>query len=165
MTLYVGPYLGPGRTRLVPADPQAIRLRYAGSDIAVDFESCLSAGESRSDTLYFSVEHDGALFGQILLHDIDTDRGTALAAYHLLDPGSRSRGVGTEALMLLLDYAREHTGLERLAVLIGSDNEPSRRIAEKCGFEFRGASPGDPHLVVYGIDLQTPRGRADGAAR
>jgi RimJ/RimL family protein N-acetyltransferase len=156
MTLYAGSSLGPGRTRLAAADPAAVRRRYSASDIAVDFESCLSAGETRSDTLYFSVEQDGALFGQILLHDIDPVRGTALVAYHILDPGSRSRGVGTEALMLLLGYAREQTGLRRLAVLIGSDNEPSRRIAEKCGFEFRGTSPADPGLVVYETDLQIP---------
>jgi RimJ/RimL family protein N-acetyltransferase len=153
VSLYVGSRIGAGRTRLAAADPAQVRRRYSASDIAIDFESCLSAGESRTDTLYFSVEHDGALFGQILLHDIDPGGGTALVAYHLLDPGSRSRGVGTEALMLLLEYAREHTGLKMLSVLIGSQNEPSRRIAEKCGFELRGISDADPRLGESGIDL------------
>jgi RimJ/RimL family protein N-acetyltransferase len=48
------------------------------------------------------------------------------------------RGVVTEAVMAMADYAFAHTGVVRLEILSDCENLPSRRVAERCGFALEG---------------------------
>jgi RimJ/RimL family protein N-acetyltransferase len=51
---------------------------------------------------------------------------------------ARGRGIATRALRLVTDYALGEVGLERVQLLIATDNEPSLRVAERCGYRREG---------------------------
>lgn len=93
---------------------------------------------------YFSVFHGERLVGQILLHDIDTPAQEALVAYHLFHTSDRGQGIGTRMLVLLKQYIAEETNLKKVLIITSRDNPASQRIAQKCGFEYIGASREDP---------------------
>jgi methylated-DNA-protein-cysteine methyltransferase-like protein len=148
MTFYSGPDLVAGDVRIGLADPNEMRLACMDSDAREDFESCLASAEARDDVLYFSIRLDGRLVGQILLHDMAGDGSDALVAYHLLNPGCGNAGVATAALELLIRYVEANRIAERITAVSESGNAASRRVAEKCGFVFRGISPLGTGLMV-----------------
>jgi RimJ/RimL family protein N-acetyltransferase len=90
------------------------------------------AAEERDDVVLLEIAVDGKPVGQIFLHDIDEQRGESLVGYHLLAE-HRRRGIGTKALRLLIDHAREETSLETLVIITSGDNDASRRVAERAG--------------------------------
>jgi RimJ/RimL family protein N-acetyltransferase len=49
------------------------------------------------------------------------------------------RGYGTEAVRAMIDHAFTATNLEALAASCRVTNVPSRRVLEKCGFQWTGA--------------------------
>lgn len=52
--------------------------------------------------------------------------------------GNRDQGVGTEAIRLLLDYAFEERGLNRVGLSVFDFNEPAISTYEKIGFAHEG---------------------------
>jgi RimJ/RimL family protein N-acetyltransferase len=57
---------------------------------------------------------------------------------YMLAPGARGRGVATDALRQLSDWAFGTLGACRLQLLISVDNQPSSRVAERAGFTLEG---------------------------
>jgi len=166
--LYEGPDLSSGPVSIGRADPAEMRAEYPFSDISADLESCLGSAETRTDVLYFAIRRDGSLVGHILLHGLDPAAGRASVAYHLSRPESRNRGTGTAALGLLLANIDRLAPVSTLEMVSERTNEASRRIAEKCGFEYCGPSPEDGSLVLYewrGRDEGSVGGEAVGACR
>ena len=53
-------------------------------------------------------------------------------------PAARGRGVATEALRLLAEWAIETLGLGRLQVFVAPENVPALRLAESAGFRREG---------------------------
>jgi RimJ/RimL family protein N-acetyltransferase len=51
---------------------------------------------------------------------------------------ARGRGIATRALRIVTDYALGEVGLARVQLLIGSENTPSIRVAERCGYHREG---------------------------
>ena len=49
-----------------------------------------------------------------------------------------SRGLTAEACRALIDWAMRTLGVRRLTLWAGRDNKPSRRLADKLGFEHLG---------------------------
>jgi RimJ/RimL family protein N-acetyltransferase len=64
---------------------------------------------------------------------IDSEARTAELGY-VVAPRARGRGVATEALRLLTGWAFSTLDALRLELLIGSENAPSKRVAERCGY-------------------------------
>jgi RimJ/RimL family protein N-acetyltransferase len=56
---------------------------------------------------------------------------------YILAPAARGRGVATEALRLLTQWAFAR-GLQRVELRIDTDNAASRRVAERCGYVYEG---------------------------
>jgi RimJ/RimL family protein N-acetyltransferase len=103
---------------------------------------------------YFAVFRGETLVGQILLHDIDTIAGEALIGYHLFQACDRGQGIGTRVLDLLKQYIAAETDLKKVVIITSRDNPASQRIAEKCGFEYVGASREDPiNGMVFQWDI------------
>ena len=50
---------------------------------------------------------------------------------------ARGQGIAGRALRLVTEYALGEVGLARVVLMIQTDNEPSIRVAEKCGFAGR----------------------------
>jgi RimJ/RimL family protein N-acetyltransferase len=78
----------------------------------------------------------GRLLGSIGAHWNDT--GDVAEIGYWLRADARGRGVTTRALALIAGWALEREGVARLQLRADTENEPSRRVAERAGFTFEG---------------------------
>jgi RimJ/RimL family protein N-acetyltransferase len=83
----------------------------------------------------FAIEHQDALIGVVGVERRD-DGGYGIG-YWLGEPWW-GRGLMTEAVGRVVDFARAELGFERLRSDYFADNPASRRIQEKCGFRITG---------------------------
>ena len=83
------------------------------------------------------VDGDERLLGLAVVPRIDMDARTAELGY-VASPGARGRGVATEALRLLTAWAFGHLDALRLELLIGAENEASKRVARRNGYVREG---------------------------
>jgi [ribosomal protein S5]-alanine N-acetyltransferase len=60
--------------------------------------------------------------------------------YRLFDTGNSGRGIMTEALMLCTYLLFIWLPIHRLELKIMPDNSGSKRVAEKCGYQFEGVA-------------------------
>jgi len=81
-------------------------------------------------------EDDGEFLGIAVAPQIDRAARTAELGYVVV-PAARGRGVASEALGLLTDWAFA-LGMERLELLISIENEASKRVAARCGYVREG---------------------------
>jgi RimJ/RimL family protein N-acetyltransferase len=63
-------------------------------------------------------------------------------SYQLYDDRFAGKGYVTEAVQLLVDYLFAVKKQDRIHLVIVPENTPSRRIAEKCGFQLEGTARG-----------------------
>ncbi len=89
---------------------------------------------------------DGKHIGFIGLHSIDwinrrATTGTVIGAKQFI-----GKGYGTDAKMLLLDYAFNSLGLRKICSRVFAFNERSVRYSEKCGYVVE-AQLKDHHFV------------------
>ncbi len=80
---------------------------------------------------------DGSFLGLALVPQVDRETRTAELGY-VVSPRARGRGVATAALGQLTEWALSSLGAERLELLISPANEPSRRVAARCGYVREG---------------------------
>lgn len=81
---------------------------------------------------------DGSYLGQLDLFRLDWKLRCGEVGMVIGLETNRGRGVGTEALGLLLRYAFCTLGLERVELTVDMDNHPARRCYEKAGFVMEG---------------------------
>jgi RimJ/RimL family protein N-acetyltransferase len=79
----------------------------------------------------------GTLLGRVALRRTDLVNGEAECSYWVL-PGSRRRGVATQATNRLAAWAFEDLGLHRLTIIHSVANERSCAVAGKAGFSLEG---------------------------
>jgi RimJ/RimL family protein N-acetyltransferase len=82
-------------------------------------------------------EADDGVVGLAVAARIDREAQTVELGY-VVSPGARGRGVATEALRLLSDWAIRELGALRLELLISDENPASQRVAERCGYVREG---------------------------
>jgi RimJ/RimL family protein N-acetyltransferase len=83
------------------------------------------------------VDGDNGVVGLALAPRIDREARTAELGYVVM-PEARGRGVATEALRMLTDWAFAELGCLRLELLIAMGNDGSKRVAERCGYVREG---------------------------
>ncbi len=81
---------------------------------------------------------DEKLLGFIDLYDFNPKNNRAGVGIIVLDSQNRNKGVGTEALKLLVDYAFANLNLHQLYANISEDNHPSIKLFTNLGFEKSG---------------------------
>lgn len=87
----------------------------------------------RDGQLRLMLEEDGALLGCIDLFDFDArNRKAAIGMY--VSPEARGRGIGHEAVRLLLDYAFGFLHLRMVYAIIAVSNTSCSHIYESHGF-------------------------------
>jgi len=79
----------------------------------------------------------GNTCGAIDLFDFDPHHRRAALGI-LIEEGSRGKGFGTEAIQLVIDYARDILNLHQLHCTIDFDNVRSLQLFQKMGFEITG---------------------------
>jgi RimJ/RimL family protein N-acetyltransferase len=79
---------------------------------------------------------DGEFLGFTGASTIDRETGTAELGY-VVAPNARGRGVATEALRLLTEWALAEV-MVRIELLISVENLASQKVAERCGYVREG---------------------------
>jgi RimJ/RimL family protein N-acetyltransferase len=83
------------------------------------------------------VDGDGEFLGVALVVRIEPEAQTVELGY-IVSPHARGRGVATEAVRLLTDWALSELDAQRIELWISVANEPSKRVAERCGYVREG---------------------------
>lgn len=95
---------------------------------------------SRDDAWEKGLEYDFVIFrqdealpsGVCGLNHIDYEVLVANMGYWVRT-GKTNRGVGTSAVLLLARFGFEELGLNRIEILVATENKPSQKVAEKAG--------------------------------
>lgn len=78
------------------------------------------------------------IIGQTGLVRIDFISRAAVFYIAILDKLFRSKGLGTEATQLVIDYAFNTLNLNRIQLHVNSENAPAVHIYKKIGFQIEG---------------------------
>jgi RimJ/RimL family protein N-acetyltransferase len=79
----------------------------------------------------------GGCVGEVVLNQ--WDEGNRSCNFRtLIGPGGQDRGLGTEALRLIVGYGFEQLGLHRISLEVYAFNPRARRVYEKAGFVAEG---------------------------
>ena len=62
--------------------------------------------------------------------------------YQVYSEEHRGKGITSQAVNLLVTYLFETKQVNRIRLIIHTDNAASRRVAEKCGFQYEGIARG-----------------------
>jgi RimJ/RimL family protein N-acetyltransferase len=123
------------------ADPEVVRL--TGSPVE-EFEPDRlrawygSRGE-QTDRLDLGIvdRASGELVGEAVLNEWDEPNRNCNFRI-LIGPAGRGRGLGTEAVRLMVGHAFEHLGLHRVSLHVLAHNPRARHVYEKAGFVAEG---------------------------
>jgi RimJ/RimL family protein N-acetyltransferase len=83
------------------------------------------------------IDGEGTFLGLGLAPSIDRTAKTVELGY-IVAPAGRGRGVATDALRRLTDWAFAELGARRIELFISVDNEASKRVAERAGYVREG---------------------------
>lgn len=96
--------------------------------------------------------------GMVTLSSLDWQNRSATHGIKLHPDCPKGKGIATDAVMTLMQYAFEEVGLHRLDGSWIDFNEPSRKLYEKCGWSVEGVKKeaiyrdGKYHdLIIVGI--------------
>ncbi len=78
---------------------------------------------------------EGVLIGTMGLHRIDHQSGVAATGAVIFDEQYRNQGYGTDAKMVLLDYAFNLLGLQLVESRVIAFNGRSAAYSQKCGYK------------------------------
>jgi RimJ/RimL family protein N-acetyltransferase len=141
-----GPQHLPGLQSLVD-DPSVRRYTRVPEPVPEDFvESWVDRyerGKLDNTRMNFAIEDvdDATFLGLALAPEMDLDERTAELGY-VLATEARGRGVATVALGQLTAWAFEEQHMIRVQLLISVANDASKRVAERCGYQFEGVLRG-----------------------
>jgi RimJ/RimL family protein N-acetyltransferase len=109
-------------------------------DDARDHFASLEPARLRGEAVQFALveqRRENDVLGSVSLYDINLEQGRAATGYWLA-PQARGRGVMSTAVRLLAHWGVRELGLARIELTCGPDNEPSQRVAARCGFVREG---------------------------
>ena len=107
---------------------------YAYAD-AEDFVTGLA--QESHETVFLITLHDGTPIGMV---GLDAGSGDAPELGYWLGFKFWKQGYGTEAARAVIDYTFETLEIERVVSAARVTNPASRRILEKCGFQWTGVA-------------------------
>jgi RimJ/RimL family protein N-acetyltransferase len=122
-------------------DPEVIRFTFPadGSFTPERLRAWYGSRAGRDDRLDLAVTDraTGELLGEVVLFEwVPEARSCTFRT--LVGPRGRGRGVGTEALGLLLRYAFEELGLHRVQLAAWADNHRALHVYRRAGFVVEG---------------------------
>jgi diamine N-acetyltransferase len=100
----------------------------------------LEGASSSSEQIVFAIYDlaDMAVVGSTNLFHIDHRHQCCELGIAILDPERRGRGIGTEAVRLVTDYAFHGLGMHNVQLTTYAYNHAGRRAYEKAGFREYG---------------------------
>jgi RimJ/RimL family protein N-acetyltransferase len=111
--------------------------------------------QHQDDVEIFGVRlhEDDRLIGSCQLNRIDRKAGTCQLQIRIGEPAGRDRGLGTEAVRLLLRHAFEDLGLARVTLDVFATNRRAIRVYEKAGFSLVGVRRRDALIEGERVDV------------
>jgi RimJ/RimL family protein N-acetyltransferase len=98
---------------------------------------------------------DDRMLGAIALQRIDWDNRSGELGYWVT-ASARGRGVAARAIGLMTGWAFSELRLGRVDAIPDLDNHASRRLLERCGFEFAGKiSERTPPAALYSMHARS----------
>lgn len=82
--------------------------------------------------------HDGTVIGDVALQGIDVQNRTCSVGIGIAKIENRGKGYGAEAIRLILGYAFDNIGMERVTASTLEINIPCQKAFEKLGFVLEG---------------------------
>jgi RimJ/RimL family protein N-acetyltransferase len=105
----------------------------------VEHESWTASIHGREDCVFFAIETAANRHvGNVWLWAIDPRHRKAEVRIIIGETQSLGRGIGSEAIQLIADYARDRLNLRRLYAYVLGTNPRAKRAFEKAGFELEG---------------------------
>jgi RimJ/RimL family protein N-acetyltransferase len=147
--MHSGKKYGKGDVSLAAPSGNAVEAVIRGNPEDAEWRTWREQAATQDDIYYFAIHLNDVVVGELFLHDIDLNAEEALLGYRIFSLNNRGRGIGRQALHLLLEFVRNEATLKRLVIITAEENLPSRRMAEHCGFELVGPAWEDPQMVVY----------------
>ncbi len=87
-----------------------------------------------SDFIFAIVKNDNTLIGNIGLHNLDYKNGTATLGIFIGDEENMSKGYGSEAIKLLINFAFNELRLHNIMLNVFDFNARAIKAYTKCGF-------------------------------
>jgi RimJ/RimL family protein N-acetyltransferase len=124
------------------ADPDVLRFTRVPepppADFALDWLAWYDAGRLEGTREGFAAFDDaGEFVGLGLAPEIDRQAREIELGY-IVRPRARGRGVATEILRLLTDWAFAEAGAMRVYLRTDVENQASQRVAERCDYHREG---------------------------
>jgi RimJ/RimL family protein N-acetyltransferase len=86
---------------------------------------------------FAALDADGRFVGLALAPEIDRE-GLEVELGYLVAPWARGRGIATDMLQQLTEWALGELGMERVYLIINVENPASERVAARCGYVREG---------------------------
>ena len=103
-----------------------------------DAKAFIQMTQQEQPHLSLAIEAEGALVGVIgVIMGTDIQRLSAEIGYWLGEP-HWGRGIATEAVRQMTDYAFDELGLMRIFALVFPYNKGSQRVLERAGYQLEG---------------------------
>lgn len=116
-------------------------------------------------SLTCAILYRGKLVGNISYNTISHALKNVEMGYWL-SQDMRGKGIVTACVRHLIDYAFDGLGMEKVQISAAADNQPSRKVCERLGFDLEGIITRNENLngrvvdhAVYGL---TPLNRPQG---
>lgn len=107
------------------------------------------ADKRMSDQVFTIADENLEPIGICGLHRIDWISRRATFGIAIYAKDRWSKGYGTEALMLLLNYAFSRLNLHKVRLEVYAHNARARKVYERCGFKETGVEP--EHVFKDGV--------------
>jgi RimJ/RimL family protein N-acetyltransferase len=98
---------------------------------------------------YVIASLQGAYLGQIDIMAIDWKRGIGILGIVIAKPSNLGKGIGREAISLLLNHGFGRMGLRKIELSVYAFNQRGIRCYQSCGFIQEGSLRG--HALRHGV--------------
>lgn len=105
--------------------------------------------QKEKQRLPFAIMLNDKPVGEVLLKNIDHDKGECTLSIHLQNDSVKNKGIGTAAEKLMVAYAFEQLNMKTVHADSILKNKRSQRVLEKVGFSFINQ---DEEFVYYRLD-------------
>jgi RimJ/RimL family protein N-acetyltransferase len=113
---------------------------YARPRNVQDYEEITKSMRGENSMLFHvRTIRDDRLIGFVAVHNIEWNNQTGLISIGIGDPDYRSKGFGSEAMRLAMNYAFNELNLFRLGLDVIGDNSRAIHTYEKLGFRHEGS--------------------------
>lgn len=107
-----------------------------------EYIKLMLAQHARGTARLFFIYSDDELIGTIDLHEINQTHKKASIGYWLAQ-NYTNQGITTRCVQTLCDFAFNTLDLNKLMIHANVKNQPSIRVAERCGFTYVGIDKDD----------------------